>query len=47
MKVINIHCREITQPKKEVAQLFKTLATENDLMLATDKWSPMKLGKGL
>jgi hypothetical protein len=47
MKVINIHHREITQPKSEVAKLFKTLATENDLMLATDKWSPMKLDKGL
>jgi hypothetical protein len=47
MKVLNIHNREITQPKSEVAKLFKTLATENDLMLATDKWSPMKLDKGL
>ena len=47
MKVINIHNREITQPKSEVAKLFKTLATENDLMLATDKWPPMKLDKGL
>jgi hypothetical protein len=47
MKVINIHKREINQPKHEVAKLFKTLATENDLMLATDKWSPMKLDKGL
>ncbi len=47
MKVINIHTREINQPKGEVARLFKTLATENDRMLATDKWSPMKLDKGL
>src|SRR5687768_3095204 len=47
MKVINVHTREITQPKSEVAQLFKTLATENDLMLATDKWPPMKLDRGL
>ncbi|WP_462219280.1 hypothetical protein [Ferruginibacter sp.] len=47
MKVLNIHNREITQPKSEVAKLFKTLATENDLMLATEKWSPMKLDKGL
>lgn len=47
MKVINIHHREITQPKSEVAELFRTLATENDLMLATDKWSPMKLDNGL
>jgi hypothetical protein len=47
MKVLNIHIRNITQPKSEVAGLFKTLATENDLMLATDKWPPMKLDKGL
>lgn len=47
MKVLNIHNREITQPKNEVAKLFKTLATEHDLMLAADKWSPMKLNKGL
>ena len=47
MKVTNFHKREITQPKSEIAKLFKTLATENDMMLATDKWSPMKLDKGL
>jgi hypothetical protein len=47
MKVINIHKREINRPKHEVAKLFKTLASENDLMLATDKWSPMLLDKGL
>jgi hypothetical protein len=47
MKVINFHKREISQPKSEVAKLFKTLATDNDLMLATDKWSPIKLDKGL
>ena len=47
MKVLNIHSRHISQPKIEVAKLFKTLATENDLMLATDKWSPMKLDKGM
>ncbi|MBS1508287.1 MAG: hypothetical protein JSS79_16730 [Bacteroidetes bacterium] len=47
MKVINIHTREIQQPKTEIVKLFKTLATDNDMMLATDKWSPMKLDKGL
>jgi hypothetical protein len=47
MKVINFHRREITQPKSKIAKLFKTLATENDMMLATDKWSPIKLDKGL
>jgi hypothetical protein len=47
MKVVNIHRREIKQPKFELEKLFQTLASENDLMLATDKWSPMKLDKGL
>lgn len=47
MKVINIHNREINQPKEELVKLFKTLGTENDLMLATDKWPPLKLDNGL
>lgn len=47
MKVINIHKRVIKQPKTAIVKLFNTLATENDLMLATDKWSPMKLDRGL
>lgn len=47
MKVLNIHKRELNQPKAELAKLFTTLASENDMMLATDKWSPMKLDKGL
>ena len=47
MKIINIHKREIQQPKAELAKLFNTLATDSDMMLATDKWSPMKLDKGL
>lgn len=47
MKVLNIHKRDIQQPISELARLFGTLATENDLMLATDKWPRMKLDKGL
>ncbi|WP_018622165.1 hypothetical protein [Spirosoma luteum] len=47
MKVINIHKREIQQPPVELAKLFNTLATENDMMLATDKWPAMKFEKGL
>ncbi len=47
MKVINIHKREIKEPKREINILFNTLATKNDMMLATDKWSPMKLDRGL
>jgi len=47
MKVINIHKREIQQPKTELAKLFNTLASDNDMMLATDRWPPMKLDKDL
>ncbi len=47
MKIINIHKREIDQPKEEIVKLFRTLASENDLMLATNKWSPMQLDNGL
>jgi hypothetical protein len=47
MKVINIHKRVIQQPKTEIAKLFNTLATDHDMMLATDKWPRMKLDKGL
>lgn len=47
MKVINIHSRKIAQPKSNIIGLFKTLATKNDLMLATDKWPAMKLDKGM
>ncbi len=47
MKVINIHKRILNQPKERVSELLGTLSTENDKMLATDKWSPMKLNEGL
>lgn len=47
MKVINIHSRLINQPIAKVAELFSTLSSKNDMMLATDKWSPMILDNGL
>ena len=47
MKVINVHTRTINQPKNKVEELFRTLSSKNDLMLATDKWSPMILDNGL
>ena len=47
MKVLNIHKRVIHQPKIEIAELLDSLASENDKMLATDKWPRMKLDKGL
>ena len=47
MKVINIHKRILNQPKDRISELLGTLATENDEILATDKWSAMKLNEGL
>lgn len=47
MKVINIHHRVIEQPKAAISQLFETLASENDQLLATDKWPAMFLDQGL
>ena len=47
MKVINVHQRIIHQPKSAVVELFNTLASKNDLMLATHKWPAMKLDNGL
>ncbi len=47
MKVLNIHTRIIQQPKANVAELFTTLASKDDKMLATDKWHAMRLDNGL
>lgn len=47
MKVLNIHKRVVNRPKTVLIALFKTLASDNDMMLATDKWSPMRLDQGL
>ena len=47
MNVINKHVRVINQPHSKIGILLDTLATENDKMLATDKWPRMKLDKGL
>lgn len=47
MEVLNIHTRVIHSSKEKIKELFASLATENDLMLATEKWSPMVLDKGL
>ena len=46
MQVKNIHSRIIHQPKYKIVELFETLATKEDKMLATDKWPPMKLKDG-
>ncbi len=47
MRVLNIHSRVVNQPKSEISKLFETLASDDDKMLATDKWPRMKLDKGL
>ncbi len=47
LKVINIHQRILSQPKAELVELFQTLSSKKDRMLATDKWPPMRLDQGL
>ncbi|MBI1770630.1 MAG: hypothetical protein HY015_01355 [Bacteroidetes bacterium] len=47
MKVINIHRRNINQPKARIGALLETLASENDMIVATDKWPRVELDKGL
>jgi hypothetical protein len=47
MKVLNVHTRVIDQPMKEISKLFETLSSKDDRMLATNKWSPMILDRGL
>ena len=47
MKVLNTHKRTITKPIHEIVLLFKTLATDHDMILATEKWPPMKRDQAL
>ena len=47
MKIFNIHTRKIDKPINEVVKLFNTLATDTDMMVATDKWPRIKLDNGL
>jgi hypothetical protein len=47
MKVLNLHKRIINQPISKIGELLNTLATDNDMMLATNKWPAMRLDKGL
>ena len=47
MNVINIHKRTINQPKEKVSQLFKTLATANDLVWPYENWPAIKFKDGL
>ena len=47
MKVLNIHKRTINQPKIKVAELLKTLSTENDRIWPKEKWPEMKFKGGI
>lgn len=47
MKVLNIHKRTINQPKDKVAELLKTLSTENDRIWPKEKWPEMKFKEGI
>jgi hypothetical protein len=47
MQVINIHKRTIHQPKKKVVQLFKTLATSEDLIWPYENWPAIRFKDGL
>jgi hypothetical protein len=47
VKILNIHERNLNQPKARVWQLFETLASDNDLVIATNRWPRMKLDNGL
>ena len=47
MRVINIHKRIINQSEKEVSQLFKTLATSNDLVWPYENWPAIRFRDGL
>ena len=47
MKVLNIHQREIQQPKEVIAELFATLSSKNDAIWPKEKWPTMRLNNGL
>lgn len=47
MKVLNIHKRTLNQLKEKVAELLKTLSTENDRIWPKEKWPEMKFKEGI
>jgi hypothetical protein len=47
LKVINVHRRIIHQPKGEIDELIKTLATENDKVWPFEKWPKMIFKDGI
>ncbi|RKE94749.1 hypothetical protein [Ichthyenterobacterium magnum] len=47
MKVINVHKRIINQPKAQVVELLKTLATKDDKIWPREYWPAMQFKNGL
>jgi len=47
LKVLNIHKRTLNQPIDKVAELLKTLSTENDRIWPKEKWPEMKFKEGI
>ncbi|MCP3931765.1 MAG: hypothetical protein GY705_22035 [Bacteroidetes bacterium] len=47
MKVVNIHKREIHQPKERISKILDTLSTNNDQLWPNEKWPSMIFKKGL
>lgn len=47
MRVKNRHTRIIHQPKEKVSQLFKTLASSEDLVWLSENWPAIKFKNGL
>lgn len=47
MKVLNIHQREIQQPKGIIAELISTLSSKKDHVWPTEKWPAIILKNGL
>ncbi|MDT0557428.1 hypothetical protein RM697_02130 [Ichthyenterobacterium sp. W332] len=47
MKVVNIHKRQIHQPKEQVSRLFKTLSSANDLVWPYENWPAIRFKDGL
>ena len=47
MKVLNIHKRTLNQPIDKLAELLKTLSTENDRIWPKEKWPEMKFKEGI
>ena len=47
MKVLNVHQREIQQPKEIISQLISTLSSKEDKVWPTEMWPAMRFKNGL